>query len=102
MDSVIIIADMAKYHDIFKFVCNGITPSERTIQRYQDEYGEYYESFLQMTLKKASEKKYTEFNHVAIDGTVKKAYNSNHNTISKKKHKYYFNTTKDFKLMKIN
>lgn len=84
MDSARIIEEMAKYHDIFKFVCDGITPSERTIQRYRDEYGEYYELFLQMTLKKASEEKYTEFNHVAIDGTVKKACNSNHNTISKK------------------
>ena len=37
-----IIADMAKYHDIYKFVCDGITPSERTIQRYRNDYGEYY------------------------------------------------------------
>lgn len=84
MDSARVIEDMAKYNDIFKFVCDGITPSERTIQRYRDEYGEYYELFLQMTLKKASEEEYTEFNNVAIDGTVKKACNSNHNTISKK------------------
>ena len=84
MDSARIIADMARYHDIFKYVCDGITPSERSIQRYRDEYGEYYEKLLQMTLKKASDEGFTDFNHVAIDGTIKKGYNSNHNTISKK------------------
>ena len=31
MDSARVIADMAKYHDIFKYVCDGITPSERSI-----------------------------------------------------------------------
>ena len=45
-DSARIIADMARYHDIFKYVCDGITPSERSIQRYRDEYGEYYEKLL--------------------------------------------------------
>lgn len=84
MDSARVIADMAKYHDIFKFVCDGIIPSERSIQRYREEYAEYYEQLLQMTLKKASDEKLTEFNHVSIDGTIKKGYNSYHNTISKK------------------
>ncbi len=78
------IADMAKYHDIYKFVCDGITPSERSIQRYRREYGSYFEVLLQMTLKKASDEGLTEFNHVAIDGTIKKAFNSNNNVISKK------------------
>ena len=36
-----------------------------------------------MTLKKTFDEGFTEFNHVAIDGTIKKAYNSN-NTITKK------------------
>lgn len=84
MDSARVIADMAKYHDIFKYVCDGITPSERSIQRYRDEYGEYYEQLLEMTLKKASDENLSKFNHVAIDGTIKKGYNANHNTISKK------------------
>ena len=37
-----------------------------------------------MTLKKASDLKLTDFNHVAVDGTVKKEYNSNNNDITKK------------------
>ena len=87
IDRTSIIADMARYHDIFRFVCDDIRPSERSIQRYRREYGRYFEVLLQMTLKKAFDEGFTEFNHVAIDGTIKKAYNSNNNTISKKETK---------------
>ncbi|WP_233144898.1 MULTISPECIES: hypothetical protein [Methanobrevibacter] len=61
-----------------------IKPSERSIQRYRDEFGRYYEVLLQMTLKMAVKKGFTEFNHVVVDGTIKKAFNSNQNMISKK------------------
>lgn len=37
-----------------------------------------------MTLKKANEEGFTDFNHVAIDGTIKKAFNSKNNVIRKK------------------
>lgn len=84
IDRTSIIADMARYHDIFKYMCDDIRPSERSIQRYRREYGHYFEVLLQMTLKKAFDEGFTEFNHVAIDGTIKKAYNSNNNTITKK------------------
>lgn len=84
IESARIIADMTKYHDIYKFVCDRITPSERTIQRYRAKYGPYYEVLLQITLKEASERGFTDFNHVAIDGTVVKAHNSNQNMITKK------------------
>ncbi|MEE3489838.1 MAG: transposase [Methanobrevibacter sp.] len=84
IDRTSIIADMARYHDIFKYVCDDIRPSERSIQRYRREYGCYFEVLLQMTLKKAFDEGFTDFNHVAIDGTIKKAYNSNNNTITKK------------------
>ena len=32
IDRTSIIADMARYHDIFKYVCDDIRPSERSIQ----------------------------------------------------------------------
>ena len=73
IDRISIIADMARYHDIFKFVGNYIRSSERSIQRYRREYGRYFEVLLQMTLKKAFDEGFTEFNHVAIDGTIKKS-----------------------------
>lgn len=86
---------MARYHDIFKYVCDDIRPSERSIQRYRREYDHYFEVLLQMTLKKAFDEGFTEFNHVAIDGTIKKAYNSNNNTITKKETQILSITTKD-------
>ena len=43
---------MARYHDIFRYVCYDIKSSERSIQRYQREYDRYFEVLLQMTLKK--------------------------------------------------
>ena len=52
IDRTSIIADMARYHDIFRYVCDDIRPSERSIQRYRREYGRYFEVLLQMTLKK--------------------------------------------------
>ena len=84
IESARIIADMAKYHEIYKFVSDEVKPSERSIQRYRREYGCYFEVLLKMTLKKALDLKLTDFNHVAVDGTVKKAYNSNNNVITKK------------------
>ena len=83
-DSTSVIADMARYHDVFRYVCDDVRPSERSIQRYRQKYGRYFEVLLKMTLKKVFDEGLTDFNHVAIDGTVKKAYNSNNNTISKK------------------
>ena len=84
VESTRMIEELAKYHDIYKFVCDGITPSERTIQRYRNDLGPYSEVLLQMTLKKAFDDGFTDYNHVSIDGTIKKAFNSNQNMISKK------------------
>ena len=56
IDKESIITDMAMYHDIFKYVCDDIRLSERSIQRYRREYGRYFEVLLQITLKKAFDK----------------------------------------------
>ena len=53
VESAKYIADMAKYHEVYKYVSDDIQPSERTIQRYRREYGCYYEVLVQMTLKKS-------------------------------------------------
>lgn len=79
-----VIGDMVMFHDVYKFVCDGLCPSARTIRRYREKYGKYYEELLKQTLKKAYDWKITDFNHVCIDGTIKKAYNSNNNVIRKK------------------
>ena len=107
IESARVIEEMTKYHDIYKFVCDRIKPDERSIQRYRNNLGRYYEVALQMTLQMAAKKGFTEFNHVAIDGTIKKAHNSNQNMISKKETnllvKYYQGLEVDpKKLKKLN
>ena len=47
---------MVKCHDVYKFVCDRITPDERSIQRYRNDLGPYYEVLLQSTLKMAAKK----------------------------------------------
>lgn len=84
IDSMRFLADMVKYHDIYKFVGNGICPSERSLQRYREKYGKYFNELLKATLKKASDARYTDFNEVSIDGTIKKAYNSKNKVITEK------------------
>ena len=75
---------MAKFHDIYKFVFDGFTPDESSIQRDHNDFGSYYEVLLQMTLEMTVKKGFTKFNHIAIDRTIKKSYNSNQNMINKK------------------
>lgn len=75
-----------------------INPSECTIQMFLDEYCHYYRILLQLPLMEASKKGFTEFNHVALDGTIVKAHNSDQNRISKKETNFGPNTTKDLKL----
>ena len=49
-----IIADMARYHDIFIILfVDDIRPSERSIQRYRREYGCYFEVLYANDIKKS-------------------------------------------------
>ena len=43
-----------------------------------------FRKFLKKTVKLAEEKGFTKFNHIAIDGTIIKANNSNYNIIKAK------------------
>ena len=78
------IEDLALYHDVYKYVCDYITPSARSIRRFKKDFKHIYNEILKKTLKKAEEKGLTNFNHVPVDGTIKKAYNNIHNTITEK------------------
>lgn len=79
-----VIEDLALYHEVYGYVCDYITPSARSIRRYKREYKALYNELLKQTLKKAEKEGLTNFNHVPIDGTVKKAYNNIHNRITEK------------------
>lgn len=78
------IEDLALYHDVYAYVCDYITPSARSIRRYKKENKGIYNNLLKLTLNMAEKKGLTSFNHVPIDGTIKKAYNNIHNNINEK------------------
>ncbi len=70
-----------------KFPCmllmDGLMPSSRSIARYRFILGCYYKAILSKTLQMAIDLGLTDLDHVAIDGTIIKAYNSNFNVIRK-------------------
>ena len=95
IDRTSIIADMARYHDIFKYVCDDIRPSERSIQRYRREYGHYFEVLLQMTLKRPLMKDSLNLITLPLMEPSKKHTIPTTTPLQKKKLKYWSITTKD-------
>ncbi len=79
-----VIADHAKYHRIYMYVYNNIQPSERSIRRFMQNYGYLFNVFLGFTLIFAKELGLTDFEHIAIDGTIKKSNNSSFNVFNQK------------------
>ena len=67
----------------YMILMDGLTPSSRSISRYRFILGCYYKVILSKTLQMAIDLNLTEFDHVAIDGTIIKAYNSSFNVIRK-------------------
>jgi len=67
----------------YMVLMDGLTPSSRSISRYRFVLGCYYKSILSRTLQLAVDLGLTDFDHVAIDGRIIKAYNSSFNVIRK-------------------
>ena len=99
IDRTSIIADMARYHDIFRYVCDDIRPSERSIQRYRREYGRYFELLLQMTLKKAFDEALQNLITLPLMEPSKKHIILTTTQSPKKKLKYWSIITKDVQLV---
>lgn len=76
-----VIEENAMFHKIYIYVSNGIKPSQRTIRRFLAKYGYLFNVFIGNTLFFANELKLTDFKHVSIDGTIKKANNSKFNVL---------------------
>ena len=67
------IKDLARYHNVYKYVNDYENPSARSIRKYKKEFKESYNELLKITLKKAEQENLTTFNHVPMDGTIKKS-----------------------------
>ena len=56
-----VIADMAKYHSYFKYVANGITPDEDTINDFINKWGSFTEYLISYTVQFAQIAGFTNF-----------------------------------------
>lgn len=83
MTSVEMLAEMAEFHQIFRYVSGDIKPSSRSIRRFIQKYGGCFKILLGCSLIFANEVDLTEFNHVSVDGSIKKADNNRFNVIHK-------------------
>ena len=79
--SSIRIEDFARYHQLYRMVSNDIQPSERTIRRFIEHRGYLFKFCLGLSLLFAQELGMTEFKHLSIDGTIKKANNNKFNVL---------------------
>ena len=90
---------MVRYHGIFRYVCDDIRPSERSIQRYRREYGRYFEVLLQMTLKKAFDEVLQNLITLPLMEPSKKHMILTTTQSPKKKRKYWSIIMKDVQLV---
>ena len=66
----------AEYHELYKFVSNHLMPAGRTIRKYRFEYKAVFRKITSFTLIIAYAMNLTDFEHISIDGTIMKAFNS--------------------------
>ena len=76
-----VIADLAKNHTYYKFVANGITPDEDTINLFINKWGSFFDYFIAYTVQFAIVSGLTDLNTISIDGTPLKAANNKFNVI---------------------
>ena len=78
-----VIADMAKNHTYFKFVANGITPDEDTINNFIDIWGSFFEYLIVYSIQLAKIAGFTTFENTCIDSTFAKSNNNKFNVVHK-------------------
>ena len=82
--SSIKLAYNAKYNKLYNLISHGIEPSDRTIRDYCKYFSPIYQLIMSFILIVANRIGLTDFEHIAIDGTIKRAYNSPFNIIKEK------------------
>ena len=82
--STVVLAYNAKHNDLYNIISHGIEPSDRTIRDYIKYFQSIYQLIMSFLLIVANRIGLTDYEHIAIDGTIKKAYNSPFNIIKEK------------------
>ena len=71
-----VISTNGEYHELYKFVSEFLMPAGRTIRKYRSEYKDVFRKVTSFTLIIAHAMKLSDFEHISIDGTIQKAFNS--------------------------
>ena len=79
--SNIVISENAEYHDLYKFVSNNLIIADRTLRKYRSDYKDLFQKILSLTLILSYYLCFTTFEHIALDGTILKAFNSPFNIL---------------------
>lgn len=74
----------AQHNYLYNLISHGIEPSDRTIRDYCKYFQPIYQLIMSFILIVANKIGLTDYEHIAIDGTIKKAYNSPFNIIKEK------------------
>ena len=82
--STVELAYNAKYNYLYNLISHSIEPSDRTIRDYCKYLQPIYQLIMSFILIVANRMGFTDYEHIAIDGTIKKAYNSPFNIIKEK------------------
>ena len=82
--STVVLSYNAKYNVLYNIISHGLEPSDRTIRDYCRYFQPIYQLIMSFILIVAYKIGLTDYEHIAIDGTIKKAYNSPFNIIKEK------------------
>ena len=82
--STVALSYNARYNMLYNIISNGLEPSDRTIRDYCKYFQQIYQLIISFILIVAHRIGLTDYEHIAIDGTIKKAYNSPFNIIKEK------------------
>ena len=77
------IASYAEYNRIYKYVSDYITPDEKTIHNFIKDNSSFLEYLIELTLITAFELEMSDFEHLCVDGTIKKANCNKYNLFNK-------------------
>jgi transposase len=69
------LAEMAEFHQKFRYVSGDLKPSGRVLRKFMHEYGNLFKQLLASTLTLAYNLGLTDFDYVCVDRTIIKAIN---------------------------
>ena len=88
IDSCSKISEYCIYNILYKYVCDDIQPSERTLQRFIKKTRPIINELNNKVNEIVYKSGKTHYKYVAVDRTIIKAKNSNFNVLKKKTYKH--------------